>query len=445
MASRSATFNREGSNDLEFTQSVFRVHPGIAESVLVFTQSASVDPLQTKIVYSDLYFTQQATVNKTISLTVEQTLTFTQAAFKVYELEATNTLAFTQSTSKYTHKPAINTLAFTQTATYSAIRNRTAASTLTFSQNAASRVLIGNREASNTLNLTQTASVVKVMVREASNDLEFTQYVIREAFNEFAQSTLVFTQEASCIKRMDRSSTSILTISQNTQLSRTLNLIATNTLEFPENRQVLFSPGIYVWVHNAMATVTNPNGLTNARIRQLIENDSTGLMASAAQEYDPAVVDSVGLVVTMLQQGILLDSVGLSRTIPYLVGSNNYVSLWTDSEAIVLPAPQFGNSEALTHTISARKAMDDTLYTYVKRSHTRRIKYDFRLDRQKSLQLRNYLLSANSKLMDMANWKGERWKVRLTTNPFVFTKVARSGPTGEKVTISLEFEGLRIT
>ena len=60
----------------------------------------------------------------------------------------------------------------------------------------------------------------------------------------------------------------------------------------------------------------------------------------------------------------------------------------------LLPNTQFGDSEALTCEVANRRAMDGTLYTYVKsKSGRRRLTLPLKLSRMKGLELRAFVQS----------------------------------------------------
>ena len=59
----------------------------------------------------------------------------------------------------------------------------------------------------------------------------------------------------------------------------------------------------------------------------------------------------------------------------------------------LLPNPQLSDQEGLTATVTRKTAMDGTRYTYVKRKGDRRkLKWSFRLMRNKGLELRDFLV-----------------------------------------------------
>ena len=115
------------------------------------------------------------------------------------------------------------------------------------------------------------------------------------------------------------------------------------------------------------------------------------------------------------------------------------------STAIVLPTPLFDDSENLVSNMTLRKSMNNTMYTYVKTSRNRLLRYTFRLSRMKALELQAFVRLHNSDYIKIENWKGEVWKARLTLNPLEFVQNSRFSPTNDGTDISLEFEGVKIS
>ena len=123
-----------------------------------------------------------------------------------------------------------------------------------------------------------------------------------------------------------------------------------------------------------------------------------------------------------------------------------YPSLQTTT---LLPNPQLSDQEGLTATVTRKTAMDGTRYTYVKRKGDRRkLKWSFRLMRNKGLELRAFLLAYFASPVKIIDHNGRMWVGNFTNNPFEFDTTARAAPAiapmplGEAQMIDLEFEGV---
>jgi hypothetical protein len=113
----------------------------------------------------------------------------------------------------------------------------------------------------------------------------------------------------------------------------------------------------------------------------------------------------------------------------------------------LLPNPQFSDGEALTASLSPKRATDGTLYTYIKtKGGRRKMTWTFRLHRPKALELRAFLLSYFASTIRVKDHNGRIWLGNFTNNPFEFDTDA-GGPfigslRGEMQTITIEFEGV---
>ena len=115
----------------------------------------------------------------------------------------------------------------------------------------------------------------------------------------------------------------------------------------------------------------------------------------------------------------------------------------------LLPNPLLSDTEALTTSVSAHRATDGTLYTYVKtKAGRRKMTWTFRLTRPKALELRAFILSYFASKIQITDHNGRVWVGNFTSNPFEFDTPSRAAPAigglprGEKQTITLEFEGV---
>lgn len=109
----------------------------------------------------------------------------------------------------------------------------------------------------------------------------------------------------------------------------------------------------------------------------------------------------------------------------------------------LLPSPTFGDSRALTATVSSMRAMDGTLYTNVKtRSGRKRFQWDFEISRHKAIELRAFINSYYGHCIQATDHNGESWVGYLKNNPFEFVGGGRAAgwPGDETMSITIEFE-----
>jgi hypothetical protein len=116
----------------------------------------------------------------------------------------------------------------------------------------------------------------------------------------------------------------------------------------------------------------------------------------------------------------------------------------------ILPNPQFSDAESLLDTVSIKRAMDGTLYTYTKsRDGRRHLKWTFLLTRNKGLELRAFIQYYFASKIMVIDHNNITWIGNFVNNPFEFTTSEHGGPNinpmplGEMQTIDIEFEGFK--
>jgi len=116
---------------------------------------------------------------------------------------------------------------------------------------------------------------------------------------------------------------------------------------------------------------------------------------------------------------------------------------------VFLPNPLFSDTESLTDTVQVKRAMDGTLYSYIKtKNGRRRLQWTFRTTRNKGLEFRAFLLTYFASKVRATDHNGRVWVGNFTNNPFEFDTTSRAAPAispmprGETQEITIEFEGV---
>ena len=107
---------------------------------------------------------------------------------------------------------------------------------------------------------------------------------------------------------------------------------------------------------------------------------------------------------------------------------------------IVLPSPQFNDSQSPRSTVEIKQSMNGTLYSYVKSNARQRLVYTFQLRRLKALELRAFILAYYRAQVRITNHLGEVWDVYFTVNPFEF-----SGAGRDVNEVTLECDGILVS
>lgn len=125
-----------------------------------------------------------------------------------------------------------------------------------------------------------------------------------------------------------------------------------------------------------------------------------------------------------------------------------FTAPWPSADCrIYLPNPKFGDSEALTLEVSPKRAMDGTLYTYVKTKNSRRkLVMSFTITRLKSIEFNRFLRLYISKQIHIVDHLARTWVGYITSNPVEFSTQSRGtqGGGGELVAVEIEFEGVLV-
>ena len=131
---------------------------------------------------------------------------------------------------------------------------------------------------------------------------------------------------------------------------------------------------------------------------------------------------------------------------PHFEMSAPYPALQT---TILLKNPYVGDAESILDVVTPKRAVDGTLYTYVKTKNGRRkLKWDFTLSRNKCIELEGFIKAYHASKIRVVDHNGRIWIGNFTSNPYDFTGKERSGPAlqnwpvGETYTFSVEFEGI---
>lgn len=112
---------------------------------------------------------------------------------------------------------------------------------------------------------------------------------------------------------------------------------------------------------------------------------------------------------------------------------------------VLLPNPQLGDGEAPRDTVQLRRAMDGTVYTYVRRTGDRReLDLQFFITRMKSLELIEFTRSYHSWPIQLTDHLDQVWVGNITTDivDIEMAERAPDKPGGEMVTVRFQFEGV---
>ncbi len=449
----------DADNTITFTHSadVTRSLPASATNTLTFTQAASVEVTLNKLITQHLTLTQAASREIDKVVFPAHTITFTQVASAVTTKAVTNTLTITQSADVLLVKKASNTLIMDSVAAVSitltksthhvfvpfhaatvhTTLNKAVAQTLNLTQVASATV---TKFASNTLNLTQSCTVTNS--KNTSNLLEITQVCTVNklvAVNATNALLLVQTFQPQFIRQVHAHD--ILAFDQNAAHKLILTHAAQNTIVFSQDlvrvrtnedlsQTIVFTQAADVVKVSEQTIEQNLEFIQEATVSMSYNRTATNTLVFKEFFTKPVVIGDVTEVNIPQVQVVLVKP---------------FVILQSPQTSIVLPPPEFGDSENSRGFLNIKRTMTGETYVYRRQNPLEKLNYDFVIDRKKAIELRAFLLQNNSKVLTLTNWKGEIWKVLLTNNPFQFTEEGyREGPQGNRSRIPLELQGVKI-
>jgi hypothetical protein len=373
--------SKAAKNTLVLTQSASAVVAKHVRQPVVLTQTVRGNHTSNRRVFSNLIPFQVVQRTGTFRRTLPQSLTLAQAVSVQLVRPAKSQLVLSQEALVDKVKPGFSVLALTDEVVLSFTKNMAVTNRLFLAQ------LIGLQKsrqasASHVLAFVQTAKATRVFSRSVSQSLALTQQLYQTRYNKTVTQSLVLSQSAVCQKVSTRSVSQTLVLSQSVQVATTLNRHVQHTLVFGSSfLRYVGLPGL-------------------------------------------PYIDVPGLQVVLVRRQVILE-----------YGSN----------VIVLPSAEFDDRESGLGKVNIKRAMDGTRRVYKREQPSSRLVYEFVMDRFKAIELRQFIVNNNSNVIRMTNWKGEIWMVVLTNNPFAFTEDAyREGVCGNRSSITLEFQGVRI-
>lgn len=472
-----AVLNWVADNTISFVDEALKTVPVDAEDDLVLSQDCTVVKLKSGSGNNSIVFSQSCTSESDFNRSVIQTLVLNQTATKTLSISRSvdNVLVFSQSAIGTESKLTSGSLTFSQTAECEYVYG--AHNVIELTQSVEREVDYNRDQYSNFIPF-QVLSVSSTFRRTLTDTLTITQevtvQVVRPVFNalNFTQQAdaisakgtydlLVFLDGANCNFTKNLEVESELIVIHDLQVQKSRAVAADNALGFNQ-----FANGTKQLSATASSTFTLVQDLVRDRTLESVNQSLT---------FDQDVVGQKLSDRTATSSLILSQTVGISKTVVRAVTSNlifrnsfqryvgigggtiitvpeiqvvkvqNLVILESNDTVIVLKAPEFNDTEGGTSRLNIKRTMDGTKRIYKRESSTSRLTYDFVMDRKKAIELRSFINGNNSKILKMTNWKGEVWYVNFTNNPFNFTEDARrDSPWGNRSTISLEFEGVRI-
>ena len=108
--------------------------------------------------------------------------------------------------------------------------------------------------------------------------------------------------------------------------------------------------------------------------------------------------------------------------------------------AIVLPNPEFGDSEADLNEVKIERSMVAGVYTYIQTKRQKLLTYNFRLHRSKYHELEAFYENTIAQPIQMTNWKNETWIGYIINDDLDNTEKRKYDNE-----VTLQFEGIKVS
>jgi hypothetical protein len=201
---------------------------------------------------------------------------------------------------------------------------------------------------------------------------------------------------------------------------------------------VMSDSATYILAHNIVVSQTLVMSQSGTRNAVLLRPISQTLAFNVPRQVNAPLIGTIG------GGNVTNFAYNMPIAVGNLVPRRCIVVLGVPAQSVVLPCPLFGDTESYTGEMNLKRTMTGDTYTYVKKTGTEKLKYSWNLGTYKAIELRDFLIAHCQELITLQNFKGEIWYVFLTNNPFEFSHAARWQPSGERVDITLEFEGVKL-
>ncbi len=266
-------------------------------------------------------------------------------------------------------------------------------------------------------------------------------------FNRTITQTLNITQNLGRKKPTEIFQT-LITLEQIVEVRRIRFGAITETLTLTQDAEAK-RPVAQHLVFSQSATVTKVKSLTVSQTLSLTQ--TAGRQATIYRTVtdtlvlNPPLIRRTGLVGSQGQSGLTAFQYTVNPASFILVPNKCLVILSVPGRSIILPCPQFGDSNAYQGTVNLKRTMTGDTFTYIRKVDLEKVSYTFHIGTYKAIELKDFLLNFSDKQMTLINWLGETWFVNLANNPYEFNAAGRWQNKGERYEITLEFEGVKVT
>jgi hypothetical protein len=455
------------NNTLSLSQTIVqaKTKPREIDESLAFSQTIVGNRIGARLIVSGLSFAHTRNYNAVFNRSLSDSLTLSQTIHADKCTTASNTLSLTQTITYTKGKLVKHSLEWQQSFVYPTSFVRPINTILGVSQQIAKTGQF-NKTVSQSLSLSQT--IVQARVKGVSQTLSFSQSIVAYAARN-VKNTLTFGQSIAVQMVYNRTTEQVLGLEESILLNRSLSKeihhgfgmnsfvgkYRVNTRSLTDNLTLSQQVRFNVYNKTVSQTLSLSDAVSHTHVvplsvvSSLQFNETVGLnrviteSVTSTLAFLPARQVYIGMGDVDYYN---VDNLQYSLVPAYLVGKKNrpMCILQVRNGAITLPAPEFGDTENYGGVFTIRRSMNNIPYTHVRTLSLRKLHLPFVLAKRKAWELREFLIQHNPEVMTLTTWKGDKWFVNLTTNPLELRVSGRYDLEDEKVSVELEFEGLKV-
>lgn len=433
---------------------------------MTFVDSTAVDTSFEKTIFETLTLIEALTSKMVRLVPFSDTVSFSDTFVGVVAHPASDSVTFADSFSEFIVKKLGDDLEFGESLQYHAILKRSLADQIVFFDNLSYNATL-RKTLSDTLTFTDSFSGSGTLPL-VPDTIVFTDSVVGTRSVPLYE-TLVFVDNFATNKTQNRSMNDTFVFTDGTTEKKITNLAFEDTLIFIDEED-----GVRVESGDATDSITFVDAFYRTKIAVLTTDTLTfSETLTAETDFERALGDSLVFTDSLVEHtsfdrtlsDVLVPADGflikIRRQLPTtpppdtvnpIGGSGLYegvtsvlsqVVIVGTTSSIILPPPEFNDFEGNQGKIAVQRSMTGHFRTYAKRTNKDRVNWRFVLPKFKADELEAFILAEINNPLDITDFKGNRWHAKILSDSVDFTETGRWSPCGNKVEVTIEYEGIQ--
>lgn len=297
-------------------------------------------------------------------------------------------------------------------------------------------------------NVTHTASVIDTLDLRDSisfpirDSFAYTDSLIAvKSRRGLAADTLAYTELTRGVVTTIRD---IYTITDTVLATKTVNLAVFDSYVLDDTGTAVKRAKIA----NLQDTLTFTDKLIRDAIRvtandSLITNDAASALVIYRRRAADVLIIADGLRVNKTLNLVAGDSISYLEDL-YVFKVDTFMFFQGTRTSMYINNPLFNDYSSNQGKLMVTRAMTGKVRTYVKTTKRRKLNYRFAIAIPKSTELRQFIINNHGDFVIVHDFEGKRWKTKLITDSIDFEETARWSPCGNRVEVTIEFEGVQL-